>query len=288
MKIIDAHTNIGWDASNLRKNLIPSEQSYEALLARMDRYKVEKAITVPFPCPAAKFDPTSAWYDIENQYLMTAHNSSERLIPFIGVNPGDERSVEAVNTLVTAFGVKGVKFSHQTLSGFSIDGLIGHPLMERVQGANLIFMMHIGTGKEPKAREVNNTLDYAIKVAKHYPGIEFILCHLGRLHWSMLEALNLDNVHMDTAGLSLWHDWKEFIAREPMSIFEHTTPVEVLERLADLGHADRIIFGSDEPYTPYRDELENINKADIPEAAKRKILHKNIEGLLKGRGSSRV
>jgi len=96
-----------------------------------------------------------------------------------------------------------------------------------------------------------------------------------------MSTLNMDNIWMDTAGLSLWENWRAFIAAEPMKIFEHSTPVEVIEELAHKGYADRIVFGSDEPYTDYAMEISLIERADIRESDKKKIFHENIEGLLK-------
>lgn len=280
MDIIDAHANIGSDVSNLRKNLFPVEQGPMKLLEKMDNYKISKAIIVPFPSPAGQFDSRSFWYDLENHYLIDANHYSKRLMPFPGVNPNEKESVKNIKRLAVSFDIKGIKLSHQIPMQFSIDMLINHPLMRIVQDNNLIFMVHIGTGKEPGAPHIHTTLDYAIKAAKHYQDVRFIFCHLGRLHWSLIEALNLENVHMDTAGLSLWQKWKQFIALEPMDIFKSSTPVEVIEKLIELGHEDKLIFGSDEPYTNYRTETGNIKKAKIPDSAKRKIFYENIKTLL--------
>ena len=279
-EIIDCHANLGWDASNIRKNLIPTQQSYTALLEKMDNYDISKAIVLPFPSPGAQFNPNAFWYDLENQHLMQASRYSKRLIPFPGVNPNDEKSVRNINTLAISFNIKGVKLSHQMPMKFPIEQLIGHPLMKIIQEHNLIFMIHIGTGKEPGAQHYHTTLDYAVKVAKHYPDVKFIFCHLGRLHWSLIDALNLENVHLDTSALSMHANWKQFIALEPMPMFKSSMPIDVIEKLVNIGYEDKIIFGSDEPYTDYKSEIESIEKAEIPEIAKRKIFSENIKKLL--------
>jgi predicted TIM-barrel fold metal-dependent hydrolase len=280
MQIIDCHANVGWDVNNLRKNIYPVEQSYSKLLKNMGQFNISKAIILPFPSPGAQFSSNAFWYDLENQYLVEASRFSDRLITFPGVNPNDKQSVKSIQTMATAYNIKGVKFSHQIPMDFSIDKLIRHPLMKTVQDNNLIFMIHIGTGKEPLSHEIHTTLNYAIKVAKHYPDIRFIFCHLGRLHSSLIEALNLENVHMDTSALSMWPKWSQFIALEPKSMFERSTPIEVIEKLVGMGHEDKIIFGSDEPYTVYENEIGYIEKAEISSSAKRKIFYGNIKNLL--------
>lgn len=282
MKIIDCHGNVGWDISNTRKNLFPTGQTSQELLSKMDKYGVEKAIIVPFPSPGGQFDQNSFWYELENQNLITSQRSSPRLIPFPGVNPNDKRSVKNIKTLAIAYVIKGIKFSHQIPMNFDIDKLIKHPLMKIVQDNNLIMMIHIGTGKEAGSQYVHGTLDYAIKVAQYYPKIKFIFCHLGRLHKSIMEALQLPNVWMDTAGFSMASKWGQFVAREPISLFRKLSPAEIIEYLVSQGYEDKIIFGSDEPYTTYKDELNIIGEAHISPGAKRKILFENMEKLLNG------
>jgi len=280
-EIIDAHANMGLDTSNLRKNLFPVGQGFRELLKKMDNYNISKSIIVPFPSPAGQFNENTPWYDIENHQLINASHYSRRLIPFPAVNPNDKRSVENINVVrMFSDGIKGIKLSHTIPMNFSIDKLINHPLMKIVQDNNLVFMIHIGTGKEQGANRVHGTLDYAIKVAKYYPKIKFIFCHLGRLHETIIEALNLENVFMDTAGLALWNKWTQFIALKPLGLFKNSTPISVIEQLIKLGYEDKLLFGSDEPYTSYETEITNIEKASISEKAKNKIFYENIAKLL--------
>jgi predicted TIM-barrel fold metal-dependent hydrolase len=281
LEIIDCHTNVGWDVSNTRKNLFPIGQNYDQLLEKMDKYNISKAIILPFPSPGGQFNEIDSWFELENQYLIEANNYSKRLIIFPGVNPKDKISLKNVQTLATAYNIKGIKFSHQIPMHFSIDKLIGNKLMKIVRDNNLIFMIHTGTGKEPGSHDIHTTLNYAVKVAKRYPDIKFIFCHLGRLHRSLLEALKLENVHVDTSALSMQRTFWEFTALEPMRMFERLNPAEVIEKLVGMGHEDKIIFGSDEPYTSYKNEIAYIEKAEIPDNAKRKIFYENIKGLLK-------
>jgi predicted TIM-barrel fold metal-dependent hydrolase len=280
LKIIDCHANVGWDVSNTRKNLFPIGQNYNELLEKMDKYGITKSIILPFPSPGGQFNDNDFWFEFENQYLIEANNYSKRLIPFPGVNPGDKRSVSNIKTL-TAFGIKGIKFSHQIPMNFSIDKLINNRLMRIVLDNGLIFMIHIGTGKEPGSQDIHTTLNYAVKVAKRYPDIKFIFCHLGRLQWSLLEALNLENVHVDTSALSMHRSFGEFTALEPIRMLERLSPVGVIEKLVGRGYEDKIIFGSDEPYARYKNEIEYTEKAEIPNKAKRKIFYENISKLLK-------
>jgi uncharacterized protein len=280
MKIIDCHANLGWDMSNTRKSLFPNAQSVRQLLTKMNEYEVGKAIILPFPSPGGQFHDNAIWYEVENQLLMNAMRAHPRLIAFPGVNPADIGSVKNIKTLAVAYGIKGLKFSHQIPMDFSIDKLIGHPLMKIVQDYHLVMMIHVGTGKEKGAEYVHTTLPYAIKVAKHYPGVKFIFCHLGRLHEDIFAAMQLHNVWVDTSGFSLGYKWAQFAAKDSVDIFKRMGPEQIIEQLVTQGFEDKIIFGSDEPYTRYKKEIGIIQKAKISQMAKKKILAENMEGLL--------
>jgi predicted TIM-barrel fold metal-dependent hydrolase len=280
MEIIDCHVNLGWEASNIRKNLIPSQQSTEKVLQKMDQYGISKAVVLPFPCPGAQFNKNFAWYDTENQYLISASKISDKLIPFPGVNPGQKQSVDNINTMAVGYGVKGVKFSHQNLIQFPIDKLINHPLMKIIQDNNLVFMIHTGTGKEPGSDVYHTTLDYALLVAKFHPDVNFMFCHLGRLHKDLFEALKMPNVYMDTSALSLAQFSPAFVAKNHCELLRLSRPKEIIETLVTQGFEDKIIFGSDEPYTQYNNELNYVINANISEIAKRKIFSANLSKLL--------
>jgi predicted TIM-barrel fold metal-dependent hydrolase len=281
MEIIDCHVNLGWDASNLKKNLIPSEQSFRKILQKMDAYDISKSVILPFPCPAAKFDLNSTWYDIENQYLITASKMSDRLIPFLGVNPGQLASVKNIGIGAMQSQVKGVKFSHQNLIKFPIDKLINHPLMKIIHDNNLVFMVHTGTGKETGSDVYHTTLNYGIKVAKSHRDINFIFCHLGRLHKDLFEALQLPNLYLDTSALSLAGFSRAFVAKDQTTLLKVSRPKEIIEIIVAEGYENKIIFGSDEPYTQLNNELDYVNRANISTDAKRKIFSKNFKKLLR-------
>jgi predicted TIM-barrel fold metal-dependent hydrolase len=280
MKIIDCHLNVGWDNSNLRRNLFPTEQTFKQALIKMRDHGVSKSIIVPFPSPGGQFSQNAFWYEVENQYLINATRYSSKFLAFPAVNPKDLASVKNIHSLAVAYAIKGIKFSHQIPMDFDIDQLIDHPLMQIVKDNNLIVMIHIGTGKEAGANQVHVTLDYAIKVAKHYPTINFIFCHLGRLHQDILAALSLANVYMDTAGFSLGNNWSHFVAKNYLLVFKNMNPSQIIEYLVYKGFAKKLIFGSDEPYVSYKKELEIITSANISKADKERILALNMEKLL--------
>jgi predicted TIM-barrel fold metal-dependent hydrolase len=274
--IIDVHTHLGIDSSNLKKNLVPTEQTSYTLLQKMNNAGINKAVVFPFPGARAEFNSEAFWFDVENKTVLNeAATSNDRFIPFGAVNPNDSESIHAIKTMAGLAQIQGVKIAHQNQLRFSTELLVNNQLMPILEEHALPILIHIGTGKERLAADFHCTLDYAITVARHYPHITFIFAHLGRLHYSMLDALALDNVFFDTSALSMWHSFKDFLAEEPLKAFEPLSPVQVIEQLVDLGWKNRLLFGSDEPYVSYLDEMGCIKNADISENAKRAIFAEN-------------
>jgi len=221
------------------------------------------------------------WYDLENNQTINAYYfAKNRFIPFVAVHPGQKDSIKNIDSLAGLHPIKGVKIAHMESMDFSVDQLIGNPLMDVVQKRGLVLLIHTGTGKETNADKIHVTLDYALKVAKAYKDVNFVLAHLGRLHEKILDAFQLDNVYFDTSGLSMWQNWSAFISNKPLDIFKSSTPIQVIERLVDLGYENKLLFGSDEPYVTYAEEIRIILGAEISEKARRNIFAVNSKKLL--------
>jgi predicted TIM-barrel fold metal-dependent hydrolase len=236
-------------------------------------------VIIPFPSSSAQFDANSYWYEIENKLIVDTAVSNDRFIPFLGVNPSDKRCRKNIEVLAGMFPVKGVKLMHQNIIKFPIDRLIGNPIMKTVKDNKMIFMIHIGTGKEKEGYQYHSTLDYALRVARKYRDITFVLSHLGRLHEDFFDALSCENIYMDTSGIS-FKPWSMFTASECREELSKYSPTRILEMLADLGHESKIVWGSDEPYTTYEEELGIILDAEISESKKRMMMSGNASRLL--------
>ena len=293
--IIDCHTHVGVNIRNLMRRIHPFEQSIDGLLETMDAFGVSKAIVFPFPYASTLplRDKTvdhklsrSAFTEMYSEdnfaFISAAGEHPDRLIPFLMGNPLDKRCVEHIRLFATS-NVRGVKL-HPASYNYSISILKNNPIMKIIQDLDLVVSLHIGTGKEGAKTAI--TLDHALEIAKIYPSIRFIFCHLGRLHRSLPDVLDLDNVLLDTSGLSLNLSSIAFLAKYPLLSLRYCDPRYVIEWLVEAGYEDKLVWGSDLPYTDYEQELDYILNSRIPETAKRKILSENIGRFLNQGGAS--
>lgn len=289
--VIDCHAHIGINAHNLRAGIYPFEQTVDDLLHKMDLHNVSRAIVFPFPYSSilpsmSKLrysEPSRSsftkLYQKDNFILMyAAGQHPDRIIPFPIASPRDEKCVEHIKQLVVD-AILGVKL-HPVAFGYPIHLLLEHPLTKTIQDLNLRVVLHIGSGKEGSSSR-GTTLEHALKLAKAHPSVRFIFCHLGRLHKDLPRILELENVLTDTSGLSLNNTSTAYLAPKLWQRLKHCEPRYVIEQLVEAGFEDKVLWGSDEPYTPYEEELDYVMNAHISESAQQKLLFKNIERFLR-------
>lgn len=284
--IIDCHVHIGKDIfteRNVRfqKFVTSYEQSIKEFLSKMDRFGIDRAIVYPFPSPLCQFKEDDFWYHEENRHLAEEVGCYKRKLYFIpAFNPRDEESMRYAVELVEKYGLRGLKL-HTRATQYEprhLDSLITGILKER----DIPLVLHIGTGKEAELEEKNIdiSLDFAISLAKGHPNIRFVFTHLGRLHKNLENALKLENVMVDTAGISLTRTQKDFVVAKLYNpAFLDKSIEEMIFYLITQGYEDKIIWGSDEPYgVSYEEELHYIlNNSHLSKEIKEKLLYQNAQ-----------
>jgi uncharacterized protein len=221
--VIDTHAHIG-SASQ------PGEDDgrSDALLAAMDAAGVDRA------CVFASVTRGSD-YALETELILTlSAKTGGRVIPFARVNPfwGEE----AVTDLTSAAraGVKGLKL-HPYMDGafMANDVALVHPLVRVAADHGLVVLVHSGWG-------FNSAPGIVADLARAFPSVSVIMGHAGRYGYHREAAVvgaDLSNLSFDVAGLA--------------------TPSAVAELVGLVG-AERVLFGSDHPYSPMGFELEKV------------------------------
>lgn len=174
-------------------------------------------------------------YPLETDLILEhAERSDGRLVAFARVHPF--WGAEAVDALHRAArrGVKGLKL-HPFMDGafMANDPELVHPLVRVASEFGLVVLVHSGWGW-------NSAPGVIAELARVFPDVPVIMGHSGRYGFHREAAIvgaDLPNLYFDTAGLA--------------------TPGAVEELVRVVG-ADRVMFGSDHPYTPIGFELEKI------------------------------
>jgi predicted TIM-barrel fold metal-dependent hydrolase len=244
--VVDIHTHLGPTAA-------PGvdDGRSAALLSAMDRAGIDYA------CLFASSGRGSD-YRLETELICgLAGDSGGRLVPFARVHPywGDD-AVEEIHA-GAALGARGLKL-HPFMDGafMANDARLVHPLLSAAAEHGLVVLVHSGWG-------FNSSPGLIADLARSFPDVPVIVGHSGRYGYHREAAAvgsGIGNLYYDVSGLA--------------------TP-EAIDDLVSLVGAERVLFGSDHPYSPIGFEIEKLlrwTRLSFPELAA--VAGRNAQRLL--------
>jgi hypothetical protein len=208
--------------------------------------------------------------------------------------PGD---AAAVARLRGGIGIKLWPY----MGGFSLSHLLHDPeLLARVRRNRWLVFAHVGNGRESASRPAFAAVQAgpadALAVAAALPDVNFVMAHALRLSRPALErAARMDNVYLDTSGLSSIGRWREGgrdgLFADDAGELAGLTPVEALAFLAESGFAERLLFGTSWPFCAWWGsvplaEVSWIEHSRLAPRLRAGILHDNARRLLTAHGVS--
>jgi len=174
-----------------------------------------------------------------------------RLLAYAHIDPRDpDFALKELDRSVN-LGFVGVKM-HSNFDHFVPWDESVFKVMEKIQEYQLPVLFHTG-------EELARPLQIAY-LAKHFPEVPVILGHMGL--WVAIESIPAaklsDNIYLET------------------SIQGEMPALE--EAVRELG-AERLLFGTDMPFSTYKVEMAKIESLNISEGDKKKIFGENAERL---------
>jgi predicted TIM-barrel fold metal-dependent hydrolase len=182
------------------------------------------------------------------QSLVQRH--PRRIIPFYWLDPREAGSLRQLEGALGRWPIKGIKL-HQACNPFRNDS----PEMRRVAGfaGERRLPIFIHPYSKGEIRRLTG-------LAGSYPKTHFIVAHLLGLEMLAGHAGELTNIHYDISGGDV------------------ISPERLNYALKTFG-AERLIFGSDEPFGSLEKSLARIRGLNIPEAQKELILGENLRAV---------
>lgn len=240
--IIDTHVHIGEDKGGAKQNI-------DDLKKNMHAYGIDKSVIFPFD---------------ENGGLIPksiglAEYASASIISFLRFDP-KAVTAEQVESLLAEHPFKGVKL-HTRAQNFDPLDKRYYPIYKKIEESGKPLLIHSSKitrfGKEAS---INTDPERAVRLAPDFPGLNIIVAHMAAGSWEAMDVIaKTDNLFMDT------------------SINGTTFTMKMaVERMGP----DKLIFGSDAPYSDQEIELLKVKKAEISQQDKGKILSGNISKLL--------
>ncbi|BBO88725.1 amidohydrolase family protein [Desulfosarcina ovata] len=197
-----------------------------------------------------------------NRWLLNCRRPN--VLPLATVHPDFPVTPDYLNTLRTQ-GFKGIKL-HPDYQGFYVDDPRMYPFYDAAQQVRIPVLFHAGLdrGLPPPVHAMPKRL---LKIHRQFPQMVMILAHMGgEDNYEETETCLLgENIYLDTA----------FVLR----IME----TETLKRFFRKHPIERILFGSDSPFTDQAAELNYL--LDLPfltATEKEKIAGGNAADLMLG------
>ncbi len=264
--LIDFHTHAFPDklaeralgVLSAKARMIPETNGTAAsLLASMDRCGVDRSIV----CNIAT-NPKQM-VNVNDFAIETMHIHGDRLTPLGSIHPRAEGQSEEIKRLHDA-GIVGLKL-HPDYMGFTIDDDIYNEIFDTATELGMFIITHAGFDVSSTAK-IWATPDGILKRLTRNPKIPLICAHFGsNMMWTEVEEKLLGkNLYIDTSMGAI-----EGLRREQAT------------RMLNKHDSNRILFGSDNPWSNPRETYEFIDSLGLSDDCKEKIFSINA-GILLG------
>lgn len=221
------------------------------LLATMDAAGVEISVTQPVATRPSQARSINDW---------AATTASARIIPFGAVHPDlDDPRAELAH--IASLGMRGFKM-HPDYQQCAPDDPRMDPILDAAEEFGLIAFMHAGADVGPQTC-LGCPEAFSRMLDKH-PAVTVVLAHMGGFQcWDGVRELLL--------GRDVWLDTAYTLGHLPDERF--------VEFIRAHG-AERILWGSDGPWTDADRELAHLRSLNLGATELDAITHANAERLL--------
>ena len=215
---------------------------------------VSKAIVLPVITKAEQFDSIM-------KFACKINEEDDRLFSFGAVYTGDPDMKERLK-LVKDYGLKGIKV-HPDYHGIDLDDKRTMDLIYEASALGLIISVHAGIDigiPDP----VRSTPQMALKVIEEIAPEKMVLAHTG--------------------GWKLWDDVEKLLVGKDVYFDVSFTDGYIdpgqWKRIIENHGADRILFGSDSPWSSEKETAEAVRSLGLPAEDEEKIFKGNAKKLL--------
>lgn len=263
MTVIDMHAHVFPDA--VAASAVRSLEGKEGvvayydgtvagLIASMDRSGVSRSLVAPVATKPSQVRSINDW---------TMSLPRERIIPFGAMHPDLEDPAVEIERLVEG-GVRGLKL-HSQNQDFSPEDPKMAPIYEAAIDAGLVILFHAGGFVVDEG--VTARPEVFARMLDAWPDLTCILAHMGGyLFW--------DEVREHLCGRRVYFD----TAYTP----GHLPDDDLLALIRDHG-VEKILFGSDGPWTDAATEIEHLRHIGLSADEQEAVFSGNALRLLAGR-----
>lgn len=243
--IIDGHVHYGKDKDG-------KSTSVKNILHVLSVAGIDRALLIPF-------NEVDGGVNFEKANLRIAQIIERHRELLGGFRLSPKNKFESVVDSAIENGLKILKL-HPRAQNFKLNSKAVYSVISYLENnyGNIPVIIHIDLIPQEDMGNITKISDI-VKLAERFKNINFIAAHTGRPSTKTISrSRRLDNIYFDTS----------------------IAPKFIIEMLIEKVGSDRLIFGSDYPYSHPKVELEKIDLLDISKRSRNDIKGKNILRLL--------
>lgn len=267
--IIDFHTHIFPD--KVAKHAIPKLASViryspsmdgttDGLLESMEQSGTDLSVVLPVVTDPHQFDSVIRFASELNE--TNAHKTGPRLLSFAGLHPVCDQYKQQLQ-LIAREGFKGIKL-HPNYQGVFFDDIRYMRIVYTASELGLSVLVHAGADPYTPG-ELYCSPDMILRVLNEVAPPRLILAHMGNNE-------NYEESEKKLCGKNVYMDTSYSLMR---------MPEDQLIRMIHIHGTDKILFGSDAPWSSQKDCVEKIKGlTGLSQKEKDQILWENASFLL--------
>lgn len=229
-----------------------SDGTLSGLLNNMDEFGVDISVVQPVITKPSQTLSVNNW---------AKEITGDRIISFGGIHP-DTNDYKRDIDFVCELGLPGIKL-HPEYQQFDVDASRMLKIYDYALSKGLIILFHAGYDPAYPPPYHSSPKQFA-DISKQMQGGIIIAAHLGgQRQWNDVEKyLAGTDVYLDTSMGMNYYSHEQFL------------------RIVEKHGADKILFGSDSPWSRAGEEIESLNKLPLTQNKKDLILYKNAKRIL--------
>ena len=265
---IDIHTHIFPDAvapkavaklAGIISQVPTMDGTYDGLRRSQENAGVDISVVLPVVTAPHQFDSVLRFADQVNEKFY--QNNRKGIMSLAGIHPDSENYAEKLR-LIKAHGFAGIKL-HPDYQGYMFRDIRYKRILDKSSELGLITVVH--TGWDPVSPDkihcdVPDILDVIRDVAPE----KLVLAHMGG-------SKGYEEVEKNILGEKVYLDTAYSI--------ENMEPDRLLRMIRKHG-ADKVLFGSDVPWSGQKEDVEILKNLGLTEDELEQVSHKNARKLL--------
>lgn len=277
--IIDFHTHSFPDSiagTALSKLSATSDAKYyrdgtlASLVESNQKYGIDLSILLPVATSPKQHE------SINKTAIETNEKFADKgIISFGGIHPLNDNYKDIINSLAKN-GIKGIKL-HPVFQNVNFDDILYKNIIYYATERDMIVITHAGYDISYPGQDFV-TPNRILSVIKDVSPTKLVLAHMGG--WNCW-----DDVEKILVGQNVWFDTAFSISKAvnfdgTPSKMAHTLGLEQFIRIVRNHGADKILFGTDSPWTNPKDEIALLQDSGLTTDELDKIFYANAQELL--------